>query len=392
MRLTEVEAYDGASDPASHAYRGRTARNAVMFGPPGHLYVYFSYGMHWAANLICGPDGTASGVLLRAGEVVEGVEVVRERRGRARNRDLARGPGRLTQALGITAEHKGAYLLDGGPLRLEPGLRPRTILAGPRVGVSVEADRALAFLGRREPLRLRLQAQPQGTTPLTTSGPCRITVLAGDSRGHDPADRTRDRRLPTPHVPRPGARRSGRANRPGDPGLPRRRSGRDHHRQALVRRPSEPHAGGPGRLSAGLPRDRPVDGRGVGALHGPEHRVPTAGPGIRRGAARRARRPGVRDRVRRCSGRPRRPRTGVRGRVLQRRRHGLAAAQLLARRLLPGVRRGRHGPGSGEGRGTTATSWPPAARFRRRHRWSTCTARPTEPSGRRSSRRRPRWR
>jgi DNA-3-methyladenine glycosylase len=145
VRLTEVEAYDGGSDPASHAYRGRTARNAVMFGPPGHLYVYFSYGMHWAANLICGPDGLASGVLLRSGEVVEGLEVARERRGSARDRDLARGPGRLTQALGIKAEHKGAYLLDGGPLRLEPGPPPETVLAGPRVGVSVEADRPWRF-------------------------------------------------------------------------------------------------------------------------------------------------------------------------------------------------------------------------------------------------------
>lgn len=145
VRLAEVEAYDGASDPASHAYRGRTARNAVMFGPPGHLYVYFSYGMHWAANLICGRDGLASGVLLRSGEVIEGLAVVRARRGRARDRDLARGPGRLTQALGITAEHKGAYLLDGGPLRLEPGPPPETIAVGPRVGVSVEADRRWRF-------------------------------------------------------------------------------------------------------------------------------------------------------------------------------------------------------------------------------------------------------
>ena len=145
VRLTEVEAYDGTSDPASHAYRGPTARNAVMFGPPGHLYVYFSYGMHWAANLICGPDGLASGVLLRAGEVVEGLEIARERRGRASDRDLARGPGRLTQALGITSEHKGAYLLDGGPLRLEHGPPPKTIAAGPRVGVSVEVDRPWRF-------------------------------------------------------------------------------------------------------------------------------------------------------------------------------------------------------------------------------------------------------
>jgi DNA-3-methyladenine glycosylase len=145
VRLTEVEAYDGASDPASHAYRGPTARTAVMFGPPGHLYVYFSYGMHWAANVICGPDGTASGTLLRAGEVVDGVEVARSRRGRASDRDLARGPGRLTQALGITAEHKGAYLLDRGPLRLEPGEPPESVETGPRVGVSAEADRPWRF-------------------------------------------------------------------------------------------------------------------------------------------------------------------------------------------------------------------------------------------------------
>ena len=145
VRLTEVEAYDGANDPASHAYRGRTARTAVMFGPPGHLYVYFSYGMHWAANVICGPDGTASGTLLRAGEVVEGVEVARSRRGRSSDRDLARGPGRLTQALGITGEQKGAYLLAGGPLRLEPGEAREAIETGPRVGVSLEADRPWRF-------------------------------------------------------------------------------------------------------------------------------------------------------------------------------------------------------------------------------------------------------
>ncbi len=146
VRLTEVEAYDGASDPASHAYRGRTQRNAIMFGPPGHLYVYFSYGMHWAANIICGPDGMASGVLLRAGEVVDGLELARSRRGRCKDRDLARGPGRLTQALGLSAEHKGSALLDGGPVRLEPAaVQPETIIAGPRVGVSVEADRPWRF-------------------------------------------------------------------------------------------------------------------------------------------------------------------------------------------------------------------------------------------------------
>jgi DNA-3-methyladenine glycosylase len=145
VRLTEVEAYDGANDPASHAFRGPTPRNAIMFGPPGHLYVYFSYGMHWAANIICGPAGVASGVLLRAGEVVEGLELARSRRARASDRDLARGPGRLTQALGLRAEHKGTYLLDGGPVRLEPGNPPESIMSGPRVGVSVEANRPWRF-------------------------------------------------------------------------------------------------------------------------------------------------------------------------------------------------------------------------------------------------------
>jgi DNA-3-methyladenine glycosylase len=145
VRLTEVEAYDGANDPASHAFRGRTPRNEIMFGPPGHLYVYFSYGMHWAANLICGPDGVASGVLLRAGEVVAGLEVARSRRGWASDRDLARGPGRLTQALGIRIEHRGACVLDGGPVRLEPGAAPEQISCGPRVGVSAEADRPWRF-------------------------------------------------------------------------------------------------------------------------------------------------------------------------------------------------------------------------------------------------------
>jgi len=146
VRLTEVEAYDGLDDPASHAFRGRTARTEVMFGPPGRLYVYFSYGMHWAANVVCGPDGTASGILLRAGEVVEGLELARSRRGRASDRDLARGPGRLTQALGVTAEHKGTSVLGDGPVTLVLDPQPAArISAGPRVGVSAEADRPWRF-------------------------------------------------------------------------------------------------------------------------------------------------------------------------------------------------------------------------------------------------------
>jgi DNA-3-methyladenine glycosylase len=146
VRLTELEAYDGATDPASHAYRGRTARNAVMFGPPGHLYLYFTYGMHWAGNISCGDEGIASGVLMRAGEVIDGVEVARSRRGQVPDRDLARGPGRLTQALGLHAEHKGCDLFGDGPVTLEPPAEePEMIMVGPRIGVSVEADRPWRF-------------------------------------------------------------------------------------------------------------------------------------------------------------------------------------------------------------------------------------------------------
>ena len=166
VRLTEVEAYDGANDPASHAFRGRTPRNEIMFGPPGHLYVYFSYGMHWAANIICGPDGVASGVLLRAGEVIAGLDVARSRRGRASDRDLARGPGRLTQALGIGIEHKGACLLGrrAGPARAagrgtaDDQQRPS--------GRGLRRGRpALAVLAGGQPVRLGLQAQPARPGP-----------------------------------------------------------------------------------------------------------------------------------------------------------------------------------------------------------------------------------
>lgn len=147
VRLTEVEAYDGETDPASHAFRGRTPRNAIMFGPPGLLYVYFSYGMHWAANVVCGPDGRSSAVLLRAGEVVEGIELARSRRPpTTKDRDLARGPGRLTQALGLTGAQLGRDLLGDGPVTLTPAAgAPESVSAGPRVGVSLEADRPWRF-------------------------------------------------------------------------------------------------------------------------------------------------------------------------------------------------------------------------------------------------------
>jgi DNA-3-methyladenine glycosylase len=165
VELTEVEAYAGRSDPASHAYRGKTRRNAVMFGPPGHAYVYFTYGMHFCVNMVClGEQGSASAVLLRAGAIVAGEDLARARRtrgpvpegpvsegpvskGRARiaPRDLARGPARLCQALAIDRALDGADVcVAGSPLRMlsEAGNPARSgkILTGPRVGVSSAAE------------------------------------------------------------------------------------------------------------------------------------------------------------------------------------------------------------------------------------------------------------
>jgi len=150
VELTEVEAYAGRSDPASHAYRGETRRNAVMFGPPGHAYVYFTYGMHFCVNIVClGEEGSASAVLLRAGEVIAGEELARARRTRGTTaiapRDLARGPARLCQALGIDRSQDGADLVSAGaPLRMlsRTGSPARSgkILTGPRVGVSSAAE------------------------------------------------------------------------------------------------------------------------------------------------------------------------------------------------------------------------------------------------------------
>ena len=147
VRITEVEAYEGPEDPASHAFGGPTPRTAIMFGPPGRLYVYFSYGMHWCANVVCGPDRTASAVLLRAGEVVEGRALARERRGRRTpDRRLATGPACLTQALGIDVAAAGSDLLGDGPARLLPAAPdPTTVVSGPRIGVSRAADRPWRF-------------------------------------------------------------------------------------------------------------------------------------------------------------------------------------------------------------------------------------------------------
>jgi DNA-3-methyladenine glycosylase len=143
VELTEVEAYMGEADPASHAFRGPTARNRVMFGDPGRLYVYLSYGMQFCCNIVTGHNGHASAVLLRAGRVVEGAELARARRGeRTKDRSLARGPGCLCQALGITRDHNGADLLGDGALRLRPGdpVTSERILSGHRVGVRLAHD------------------------------------------------------------------------------------------------------------------------------------------------------------------------------------------------------------------------------------------------------------
>ena len=143
LRLTEVEAYAGdGTDPAAHSHRGPTPRAAVMFGPPGRLYVYFSYGVHWCANVVVGAEGQGSAVLLRAGDVMAGEELAASRRPAAKAaRDLARGPARLTQALAIGPDDKDADLLDpSSPVRLHRGVPPAQVSAGPRVGISVATE------------------------------------------------------------------------------------------------------------------------------------------------------------------------------------------------------------------------------------------------------------
>lgn len=143
VRLTEVEAYAGLDDPASHAFRGPTPRTAVMFGPAGHLYTYFVYGMHWCANIVAGVEGQASAVLLRAGEVVAGVDLARDRRPRVvRDELLARGPAALASVFGLTGADTGTDLCrSNGLLSIRRGEgRPMQVGEGPRVGVSVAAD------------------------------------------------------------------------------------------------------------------------------------------------------------------------------------------------------------------------------------------------------------
>ena len=184
VELAEVEAYAGRSDPASHAYRGKTQRNAVMFGPPGHAYVYFTYGMHFCVNMVClGEEGSASAVLLRAGAIIAGEDLARARRtrgpipeGRPRlaPRDLARGPARLCQALAIDRSQDGADVVSAGsPVRMLSGAgnpaRSGKIVTGPRVGVSSAAEIPWRFWYDGDPTvsiyRPHMPRRPKLVTP-----------------------------------------------------------------------------------------------------------------------------------------------------------------------------------------------------------------------------------
>jgi len=138
-RLVEVEAYHH-TDPAAHSYRGQTARNVVMFGPPGYAYVYRSYGIHWCLNLVCEPKGSASAVLIRALEPTDGLPLMRRRRGLTDVRLLCAGPGRVCEALGITAAHNG-LALDEPPFALFARTGEAEVIAGPRIGITKAAEK-----------------------------------------------------------------------------------------------------------------------------------------------------------------------------------------------------------------------------------------------------------
>ena len=159
VRLTEVEAYAGDTDPGSHAYRGRTPRTEVMVGPPGRAYVYFTYGMHWCLNVVCAAEGLASAVLLRAGEVVDGHGMARSRRPGAADRDLCRGPARLTRTLGVDGSLNGVDLLDPASpvtLSVDEAVEPARVRVGPRVGVG--------GAGAATPWRFWVEGEPTVST------------------------------------------------------------------------------------------------------------------------------------------------------------------------------------------------------------------------------------
>jgi DNA-3-methyladenine glycosylase len=152
VRLVEVEAYQ-EDDAASHSFRGPTPRNEVMFGRPGHLYVYLSYGMHFCVNVVTGRRGEGSAVLLRAAEPLEGLDVMAANRGVSAIRSLCSGPGRLTQALAIDRTHNGVDVVSGSAVRLHEGeaLEPRGIARTTRVGIRTAVDRPWRFVERESP-------------------------------------------------------------------------------------------------------------------------------------------------------------------------------------------------------------------------------------------------
>ena len=157
-RIVEVEAYD-QQDPASHAYRGSTRRNAAMFGPPGHAYVYRSYGIHWCLNLVCGGEGVPEAVLIRALEPTSGLALQQSRRGVEDVRALCSGPGKLCQALGITREHDG-LALDVLPFRLEARAEIPEIVTGPRIGITRATELNWRYMSAGSPYLSR--AAPRG--------------------------------------------------------------------------------------------------------------------------------------------------------------------------------------------------------------------------------------
>jgi DNA-3-methyladenine glycosylase len=152
-RIVEVEAYD-QQDPASHAYRGRTARNAAMFGPSGYAYVYRSYGVHWCLNLVCGEEGVPEAVLIRALEPTRGLDLQRRRRGVEDVRALCSGPGKLCQALGVTGEHDG-LALDLPPFELVERSETPEIATGPRIGVTLATELNWRYMNAGSPFLSR---------------------------------------------------------------------------------------------------------------------------------------------------------------------------------------------------------------------------------------------
>ena len=161
-RIVEVEAYD-AEDPAAHGYRGRTPRNASMFGPPGHAYVYRSYGIHWCLNLVCEEEGSAAAVLIRALEPTDRLDLMRERRGLDDARRLAAGPGRLCEALGVSRDHDSLSLAEP-PFELSAPSERSEVVAGTRIGISVAVE---------QPWRYAEAGSRWLSRPLRSSAPAR---------------------------------------------------------------------------------------------------------------------------------------------------------------------------------------------------------------------------